>query len=75
MKKLILSALLISALTSCSTDGNSSSNSTNNDCNCGKVIECTNFFIPNQNFTLLKVKNNCTGIIKTVNVPEAHNNY
>lgn len=72
MKKLILSALLFSALTSCSTDDNSSSNSTNNDCNCGQVVQCTSFNMPTSSFTVLKVKNNCTGELTTVNIPGTH---
>lgn len=68
MKKLILSALLIGTLLSCSSSDDDSSNSNQNDCNCGQVIQCMNFYIPNAPFTVIKVKNNCTGEIKTVNL-------
>ena len=65
MRKLLLSAVLFYALTSCTTND---SPATNTDCDCGQVVECTSFNLPTSSFTVIKVKNNCTGIIKTVNL-------
>lgn len=39
------------------------------DCKCGKIIEKIYFNMPNQAFTKLTIENNCTGVIKTINVP------
>ena len=33
------------------------------DCSCGKVIEASTFQVQGNHFTVVKVKNNCTGII------------
>lgn len=67
MKKVILLLILAMVLIGCSSSDQEQSVQQN--CNCGVVIEKANFNIPNYNFTVLKVKNNCTGEIKTIDVP------
>jgi hypothetical protein len=68
MKKLILSAFLFATLLSCSTDEDNSTQGTQNNCNCGKVIECANYYVPGMPFTVIKVKNNCTQVVKSITV-------
>jgi hypothetical protein len=58
MKKLLFLAMAIITL-SCSTDEQQEQL----DCNCGTIIEKV-YFSPPSNFTVFKVKNNCTGEIK-----------
>lgn len=65
MKKLILISALAMALIGCSADSNSSEQL---DCNCGKVIECANYYVPNMPFTVIKVQNNCTNVVKSITV-------
>ena len=62
MKKLLLILLVIYG---CSTP--EQQQTTNTDCNCGTVIESQSFNVLGQNqFSVIKVKNNCTGIIKQI---------
>lgn len=61
MKKLLFLALALGIM-SCSTD---EENINQPDCGCGVIIE-KNYFSGVANFTILKVKNNCTGQITTI---------
>ena len=59
--KLTLLAIAFTVL-SCSTD----SENQEVNCSCGTVISKMHFTFPN--FTVLQVKNDCTGEVKTVNL-------
>jgi hypothetical protein len=63
MKKLLFLATALTVM-SCSTDEQSTPQ-TPVDCNCGTIIEKNNF-TGVVNFTILKVKNNCTDEIKVI---------
>ena len=66
MKKVILILAVAMVSLSCSTEDSSSEN--NNNCDCGVVTESTSFNVVNGQggvsvFSVIKVKNNCTGAI------------
>lgn len=62
MKKLLLILLVVYG---CSTPEQPQEMPIN--CNCGTVIESQSFNVLGQNqFSVIKVKNNCTGIIKQI---------
>lgn len=73
MKKLLLSSLLLFAV-SCSNDDSNSSSS--NDCDCGRVVRCSSFNMvnpvgsptPTTTFTTFVVLNNCSNLETTYNV-------
>jgi hypothetical protein len=64
MKKIII--ILALALASCSTD----SGSATADCRCGVAVESSSFNVAGPNgvvtFTVLTMKNNCTGVFKQI---------
>lgn len=72
MKKLLLSSLVLFAV-SCSNDD---SNSSSNNCNCGRVVRCSSFNMvnpvgsptPTTTFTTFVVLNNCSNLETTYNV-------
>jgi hypothetical protein len=68
MKKLLLlsSVLLFSLAATCEPEPIEETNPL--DCNCGIVIEKTYYNIPNNSFTLIKVKNDCSQEVTTYNL-------
>lgn len=59
MKKIILGYFIfVCLLCSCT-----SSDINDEDCNCGKVIQASTFNVYTTSFTVVKVKNNCTGVV------------
>jgi len=68
MKKTLLILSMAFCTLSCTTDDNANS-SNNSDCNCGQVIEVYYFNMLGTPFTKMKVKNNCTGEIKLLDLP------
>lgn len=44
------------------------------NCKCGTIIEKIYFNVPNQSFTKLTIKNNCTGETHFITVPSNQGN-
>ena len=66
MKKTIsILAVAIMSL-SCSTDDSASTNQNNTDCNCGVAVEVVYFSVLGTPITKMKMKKNCTGEIKVI---------
>jgi hypothetical protein len=69
MKKLLLSAIILVAMSCSSNDDSSSTNEPVLDCNCNRVVEATTFNVvgtpqnPAMNFATYYVTiNDCTGV-------------
>jgi hypothetical protein len=69
MKKVILILSMALMSLSCSTEDNSSTNETNTDCNCGVAVEVVYFNVLTTPITKMKMKRNCTGEIKVIQLP------
>lgn len=63
LKNKLLYLLLIFTFISCSPDEIAKNNQ---DCNCGEIVEASFFNTIDQDFTVFKVKNYCTGEIKQI---------
>lgn len=67
MKKTILILAVAIMSLSCSTgDDNTPTNETNTDCNCGVAVEVIYFSVLGTPITKMKMKKNCTGEIKVI---------
>lgn len=67
MKKLLLSTVLLFSF-GASCEPESINEESNLNCKCGTIIDKAFYNIPNSSFTVLKVKNDCTGITETIQV-------
>ena len=66
MKKTILNLAVAIMSLSCSTDDSASTNQNNTDCNCGVAVEVVYFSVLGTPITKMKMKKNCTGEIKVI---------
>ena len=66
MKKTILILAVAIMSLSCSTDESASTNENNTDCNCGVAVEVIYFNVIQTPITKMKMKKNCTGEIKVI---------
>ncbi|MFY8170575.1 MAG: hypothetical protein ACOVK2_05615 [Candidatus Fonsibacter sp.] len=69
MKKTILTLAMAFMAFSCSTEETPSTNENNTDCNCGVAVEVIYFNVINTPITKMKMKRNCTGEIKVIELP------
>jgi len=69
MKKVILVVAVAIVSLSCSTESNTSTDPNNTDCNCGVAVEVVYFNVLNTPITKMKMKKNCTGEIKVIDLP------
>lgn len=69
MKKSILILAAAMASLSCSTEENTPPNPDLTDCNCGVAVEVVYFNVINTPITKMKMKKNCTGEIKVIDLP------
>lgn len=69
MKKVILVLAVAIVSLSCSTESNTSTDPNNTDCNCGVAVEVVYFNVLNTPITKMKMKKNCTGEIKVIDLP------
>ena len=69
MKKVILILAVAIASLSCSTEENTPPNPDLTVCNCGVAVEVVYFNVINTPITKMKMKKNCTGEIKVIDLP------
>ena len=69
MKKTILILSMAFMSFSCSTGEDTSENENNTDCNCGIAVEVVYFNVLQTPITKMKMKKNCTGEIKVIDLP------
>jgi len=69
MKKTILILALAVMSISCSTGDDAPTNENNTDCNCGVAVEVVFFNVLQTPITKMKMKKNCTGEIKVIDLP------
>jgi hypothetical protein len=69
MKKTILILGMAAISISCSTGDDNNTNETNTDCNCGVAVEVVYFNVLQTPITKMKMKKNCTGEIKVIDLP------
>ena len=69
MKKTILILSMAVMSFSCSTEENTPENENNTDCNCGVAVEVVYFNVLQTPITKMKMKKNCTGEIKVIDLP------
>ncbi len=69
MKKTILILALAVMSISCSTEDSPASNPDLTDCNCGVAVEVVYFNVLQSQITKMKMKKNCTGEIKVIQLP------
>ena len=69
MKKVILVLAVAIVSLSCSTGEESAPNPDLTDCNCGVAVEVVYFNVLTTPITKMKMKRNCTGEIKVIDLP------
>jgi hypothetical protein len=69
MKKIILILAVAVSSLSCSTGDSATTNENNTDCNCGVAVEVVYFNVLGTPITKMKMKKNCTGEIKVIDLP------
>ena len=69
MKKTILILAMAFMSFSCSTEEDTSPNPDLTDCNCGVAVEVVYFNVLQTPITKMKMKKNCTGEIKVIDLP------
>jgi hypothetical protein len=69
MKKLILVLAAAMVSLSCSTGEDTPPNPDLTDCNCGVAVEVVFFNVLQTPITKMKMKKNCTGEIKVIDLP------
>ena len=75
MKKLIIILAIAFTFVSCSPE----QTNTSSDCDCGQIIQSNSFNLINQQggitvFSVLKIKDNCTGEIVTIQKDGTYSN-
>jgi hypothetical protein len=69
MKKVILILAVAIVSLSCSTGEENTPNPDLTDCNCGVAVEVVFFNVLQTPITKMKMKKNCTGEIKVIDLP------